>query len=169
MPGDEPQWGDGTFEFGRWETPFENADVELMEVVRGYGPLTRKDDEAAWERRSLLKSPCEATLVVLVRIHQTNGGQPGYFDDPLYRVSFQDASAFRVLDEGGLSEFWYQTKKLGGRPGQTTFRVRNHEWFTESLLPWIHGTEEGWSYVIATSDDCIEVVAAAPPVITLEA
>jgi hypothetical protein len=38
---------------------------------------------------------------------------------------------------------------LGGRPGQTTFRVRNHDWSKEGLLPWLHGTEEGWSYVIA--------------------
>jgi hypothetical protein len=66
-----------------------------------------------------------------------------------------------------LSEFWHQTKVLGGRPGQTTFRVRNHDWSKEGLLPWLHGTEEGWSYVIATSGDCVEVVSSDPPVITV--
>jgi hypothetical protein len=129
-----------------------------MEIARGYGPMTRKEDEAEWEARSLLRSPFEATLVLLVRIHQTNAGEPGYFDDPLYRVTFQEASAFRVLDEGGLSEFWHQTKPLGGRPGQTTFRVRNHDWFSESLLPWNHFEflSLGYGAYLAFYDRCRE-------------
>ena len=66
-----------------------------------------------------------------------------------------------------LSEFWHQTKVLGGRPGQTTFRVRNHDWSKEGLLAWLRGTEEGWSYVIATSGDRVEIVSSDPPVITV--
>jgi hypothetical protein len=107
-------------------------------------------------------------LVLLVQVQQSDATEDGWMDDPLYRVRFEEVAAFRVLDEGGLSEFWHQTKRLGGRPGQTTFRVRNHDWFKESLLPWIHGTEDGWSFVIATNSDCLEVVANEPPAITLE-
>ena len=161
-------WGDGSFEFGRWETPFENTDVELMEIAWGGGPLWRKEHRRGWARRSLLKSPYDARLTVLVRIHETNADESGYVADPLYRVSFVDVAAFRVLDEGGLSDFWHHTKVLGGRPGQSTFRVRNHDWFKESLLPWIHGSQDGWSFVVATTGDCIEVVALEPPEIAPE-
>ena len=90
-------------------------------------------------------------------------------NDPLYRVTFPSKRlAFRALDEGGLPEFWGETKARGGRPGLTTFRVRNHAWSHESFASFFHDNAEGWSYVIATSDLCVEVVAWNPPEITRE-
>ena len=83
-------------------------------------------------------------------------------------MTFSEVSAFRALDEGGLPEFWWETKARGGRPGLTTFRVRNHAWSHESFLSFFHGTAEGWSHVIATDGLCVEVVARNPPEITLE-
>jgi hypothetical protein len=74
-----------------------------------------------------------------------------------------DVIAFRVLDEHGLDEFWEKTTELGGRPGRTTFRVRNHLWTKESPLSFL-GTD-GWSFVLVTNSDCIEVVCKAPPVV----
>lgn len=163
MPRRPHDFGNGTFEFGRWETPFENADVELMEIAWGHGPGWPDEHRARWSNRTLFKSPYESVLTILVRVHESNLDEAGYPGDPLYRVTCEPVEAFRVLDEGGLSDFWHQTKVLGGRPGETTFRVRNHEWFHESVLPWIDGTEDGWSYVIATTGDCIEVVSRDPP------
>jgi len=159
---DKPLWGDGTFEFARWETPFENTDVEVMEIAWGGGPLWHEDHKPQWAGRSLFKSPFDTRLTLVVRVHESNADEPGYPNDPLYFVTFQDVSAFRVLDEGGLLEFWRQTESLG-RSGGTTFRVRNHQWSRESLLAFLPGDEDGWSYVIATGGECVEVVARDTP------
>jgi hypothetical protein len=106
--------------------------------------------------------PLEATqsaeLVIWVYVHG---------EASVYRLSFDTVSAYRVLDEHGLMQFWQKTEELGGRPGQTTFRVRNHLWSEESPLSFL-GTQDGWSFVIATDDDCIEIVARTPPAIELE-
>ena len=72
-----------------------------------------------------------------------------------------DARAFRVLDEGGLIELWGETAAQGGRPGMSTFGVTGHAWSEESFIEFQFG--DGWSYVVATSDDCLEIVAADPP------
>jgi hypothetical protein len=73
----------------------------------------------------------------------------------------------RLLDEGGLLEFWEKTKELGGRPGKTTFRVRNHAWTDESFVSFL-ATNDGWSFVIASDNECLEVLSANPPTITEE-
>jgi len=76
---------------------------------------------------------------------------------------FSNARAFRVLDEGGLLELW-QAFKEKPRPAQSTFRVRGHQWQSESPLAWILGADEPYfSYMIATDWDCLEVVAFDPP------
>jgi hypothetical protein len=79
---------------------------------------------------------------------------------------FQQVSAFRVLDEHGLMEFWGETTRQGGMPAQSTFRVRNHGWTKESMLSFL--PTDGWSYVVATDFDCVEIVSANPPLVTLE-
>ena len=76
---------------------------------------------------------------------------------------FSDVAAFRVLDEGGLIELWAQSAKTP-RPASTTFMVRGHTWQYESVLVWVHGTNEPYfSYMIATDWDCVEVIAEEPP------
>lgn len=142
----KPDFGDGKFEFGRWETPFENTSVDVIDLAWGAGPL--------WP--------------LVVRVQVAGSDEATQADDPLCRVTFSEVSAFRALDEGGLPEFWWETKARGGRPGLTTFRVRNHAWSHESFLSFFHGTAEGWSHVIATDGLCVEVVARNPPEITLE-
>ena len=119
--------------FARWQTPFENAEVELMDVAYG-------------EDRSLAFG-----------IRVAGSGTR-------YRVRFADVDAFRVLDESGLTELWDATAKAGGRPGGATFRVRNHGWTTESPLVFL--SSDGWSHIVATGDDCIEIAARTEPEIT---
>lgn len=82
-------------------------------------------------------------------------------------MSFDTVSAFRVLDEHGLTQLWEKTAELGGRPGQTTFKVRNHLWTEESLISFL-GAQDGWSFVIASDWDCVEIVALTPPTILEE-
>ncbi len=44
------------------------------------------------------------------------------------------------------------------RRGRITFKVRNHGWTEESPLSFVHGRVGGWSYVIATDDQCVEML-----------
>lgn len=99
----------------------------------------------------------DATLTFRVYVRETRS---------TYRISFEQVSAFRVLDEHGLLEIWDKTKEMGGRPGSATFRVRNHLWTKESPLSFL--ASEGWSYLTATDDDCIEVVSGTEPTIVQE-
>lgn len=135
-------WNDaltGSFEFGRWETPFENAHVDLVEV-------------------RYLK---DVSPELLIRLFDSDA-------KVFYQVHFEWVGAYRVLDEHGLTEFWEKTSQLGGRPGEATFKVRHHLWSKESVLSFFHSTTEGWSFVIATDDMCVEVVASVEPKVNLE-
>lgn len=89
-----------------------------------------------------------------------------YESDKIYRVTFDAISAVRLLDEGGLLEFWGKTAEFGSRPGRTTFRVRNHGWTKESPISFL--CSDGWSFVIASQNECLEVVSTDPPKIAEE-
>ena len=79
------------------------------------------------------------------------------------RFRFNNASAFRVLDEAGLLQLW-EASSQNPRPAHATFRVRGHAWQDESVLVWIHGADkEHFSYMIATGADCLEVITMDEP------
>lgn len=124
---------DNDFAFGRWETPFENARIELMAVEYGE----------------------EQSLAFGIRVIESGA---------TYCVRFEKVSAFRVLDESGLTEIWDRTGAGRERPGNATFRVRNHLWSRESPLVFL--ASNGWSHIAASDDDCIEIVSASEPEIT---
>ncbi|MEM1381700.1 MAG: hypothetical protein AAGH41_13850 [Pseudomonadota bacterium] len=151
------KFGSGEFEFGKWPTPFADAAIEILELV--HSPRRRWPDDAAFHYRmgSLLRSHYDVDLVARIYVYEP---------DKVYRVAFDRISAMRLLDEGGLLELWAKTEELGGRPGQTTFRVRNHAWTAESIVSFL--ATDGWSFVIASDNECLEVVSANPPVIDEE-
>jgi hypothetical protein len=127
-------------EFGEWTTPFADATVDILDVCA-------VPSEQGHRELSARVHVCDAKTT--------------------YRLVFPAIAAFRLLDESGLLELWQKTAELGGRPGQTTFRVRNHGWSRESILSF--QASDGWSFVIATADECLEVVARSHPSITAEA
>lgn len=132
-------FGAGEFEFGAWSTPFTDAAVEILQIA--YGAQAQDGNELE------------------VRIQDRDA-------DTIYRLVFPTIAAVRLLDESGLLEFWQKTSDLGGRPGRTTFRVRNHAWTRESPLSF--QPTDGWSFVIASDNECLEVVSVAAPAITAE-
>lgn len=146
------KFGSGEFEFGEWTTPFTDAPVEILEVAyapRGTEPhmlvhASSRDQEG----RDLVARVCSLDT------------------KSIYRLVFPAIAAMRLLDEGGLLEFWQKTQKLGGRPGLTTFRVRNHAWAHESVVSFLGS--DGWSFVIASDNECLEVVSVSAPIITEE-
>ena len=129
----------GDFEFGGWTTPFTDIAVQILDV--SYAPRAQNGTQ------------------LVARIYVPERGAT-------YRLVFPTIAAMRLLDECGLLEFWQKTEELGGRPGQTSFRVRNHAWAHESVLSFL--PSNGWSFVIATEDDCLEVVSQIAPTITEE-
>lgn len=133
-------FGFGAFEFGEWKTPFADAAVDLLDLS------------------AVQLKQGHRELIVRVHVHDTK---------TTYRLAFPKTAAFRLLDESGLLELWQKTAELGGRPGRTTFRVRNHAWARES--PLCFQASHGWSFVIATVDECLEVVATSDATITAEA
>lgn len=152
------RFGNGAFEFSQWQTPFENSKIAVLEVAY-HSDISLPDQyQSGHQYRSLLRSSQEAKLEI--RLY-------AYDENRIFRVSFDTVSAFRVLDEHGLIQLWEKTAELGGRPGQTTFKARNHLWSEESLISFL-GAQDGWSFVIASDGDCIEIVARAPPKILAE-
>lgn len=144
MSGSEPpparEAGPGDIVFGPWATPFADAAVDILGV-------------------SSAQSPEGDVPGLTARVRDLGTGQ-------VWRVVFATITAMRLQDEGGLLEVWQRTSEIGGRPGRTTFRVRNHGWTRESPITFL--ASDGWSFVIATDDLCLEVVSATPPVIAEE-
>jgi len=120
----------------------------------------------AWE------TPFENSAIELITVEYCGEDGALHFrvrtrePDSVYRISFEHVSAFRVLDEHGLPELWEKSSEMGGRPARTTFKIRNHLWTKESILSF--ATSDGWSYVVASDFECIEIVTATMPSITLE-
>jgi hypothetical protein len=166
---DNAMWGDGKIEFRRWETPFENEGkfLDIAEVAFGPAELPNW----VWDPPpSLLKRPRDGTLVALIDLQKRQGFAPPV----VYKVVFEEAKSFRVVEEDGLLDVWVAMRDMGGLPfgppdqPPATFCVRNDNWSRESVLSFFHETDDGWSYVIATDDRCLEVLARYPPDITLE-
>ena len=145
------QFGNGSVEFYRWKTPFENMGCEIIEVAFAPKLHWSKKSEPVYRGKSIIKSGFNADLISLIE------DQNGRF----YTIIFEKIVAMRLLDEAGLTEIWQASAQLGGRPGQTTFKVRNHAWTKESSLEFIQ--TEGWSYIIATENDCLEIVSVSVP------
>ena len=124
--------------FAAWETPVANSDLKLKFV--------RFDAE-----KQILKAVFKE-----------------YDTQQRIAFTFADCWTFRVLDERGLTELWSASSKTP-RPAQTTFMVRGHTWQLESPLEWLWNCDEPYfSYMVATSDDCLEVIAPAPPEIKMK-
>lgn len=144
-------FGDDRFEFAEWHTPFENADLLVLEIA--YAPeLALAESEPECFDASLFRQRDSKALTIRLYDNATA---------KIYRVRFASVWAFRVLEDHGLMEIWAETKKRGGRPAHATFLIRNHLWTKESPFTFVHS--DGWSYMIATQEDCVEIVSAQPP------
>jgi hypothetical protein len=150
-------FGTGRFKFGEWVTPFTDARIEILEVVHSPIRPWPAGDAPHYRTNSLLREHDDNDLVARIYAYDAKA---------IYRVKFASISAMRLLDEGGLAELWEETEAFGGRPGQTTFRVRNHAWTSESVLSFIE--TGGWSFVIASANECLEVVSSVAAIIVKE-
>jgi hypothetical protein len=147
----------GPVEFDRWQTPFENSEIEIIEVI--YAPEFRWSETgiSRYRKNSSIKEGKNSHLSILIQDDET---------DKFYRISFKHIVAIRLMDEGGLEEIWSEKFRLEKPVGLTTFQVRNHSWVKESILEFLK--TDGWAYMIATRGNCLEIVSTIPPTISEE-
>ncbi len=130
-------FGDLKFAFAQWETPFQNNRIIILECHWTTVDVGDPDKD----------------LVARVIDHDTR---------KIYKLTFSKVSGMRLLDEGGLTEYWHETAKAGGRPGLSSFMVRNSQWVKDSFLMFLK--TDGWSYILATETNCLEVAGRAPKI-----
>lgn len=145
-------------EFGPWETDVKNDDLSLVSLTYAASPWVSYEQEGI--KLEMPGRPIAAVLT-LEAVFLSRQKQAAV------RFRFENAWAFRVLDECGLLELWHASAKEP-RPAHATFRVRGHAWQAESMLLWVHySAEDRFSYMIATDDACLEVVTVDEPQIEL--
>ena len=147
-------------EFAPWQTPFADGALTILDAHYQSGKLILEYPAEGIEYR--IPSECAPRdFALIVRLFHKE-------TDSVYVLHFQNVGAFRLLDEHGLLELWQETEKQGGRPAQSTFKVRNHLWSKESEAAFHFHAKEGWSFIIATEWECVEVVCSEPPDIQRE-
>ena len=88
-------------------------------------------------------------------------------DGVIYRVTAEGTSGFRVLDELGLIA-------LGVIPGSSpeaavaSVKVRGHGWSQESDALFHAATRDGWSFLILSGWECVEILGHDPPAVEIE-
>lgn len=141
-----------TVEFAAWPTDVENDELTLVGVkYGGHGAIDFVKDDHTIELM-LDYADNETALEATFISREKMAGVV---------FSFDNVSGFRVLDEHGLVELWNASKNTP-KPVTTTFKVKGHLWQTESELSWIMGNCE-FSYIVATSWDCLEVITDCEP------
>lgn len=145
-------------EFAPWPTPIDGDRLSLGRISFGGSPDADLPREGV---RLALPDP-GSTRPYTLEVSFLSLEKRAVIDFAFHRVI-----AFRVLDENGLIDLW-QASSITSRPASTTFRARGHKWNEESFLVFLDaGDEPRFSYFIATSDTCLEVVCYDEPIVTV--
>ena len=152
-----PEVAQGAIEFAPWPTAVEND--ELWLVTLRYGDASQKVDFVSDGFSLQLAEGAAPERGVLEATFFSREKRAAIV------FTFTHVSAFRVLDEHGLTDMWLASSKEE-RPAHTTFKVKGHKWQEESFLTWFMSSCE-FSFMIATGWDCLEVVSASEPTIEL--
>jgi len=139
--------------FDTWDTPFNLGELFLVNAMWG-GDEWSVSYPGGKTYRLPIATGSKEILTLTVFHLETEG---------LYELRFPSASAFRVLDEGGLLDIWAEKETV-----HNCFKVKGHGWSEESPVSFAMGSDDGFSYFITTGDDCVEVVCDRPPEITFK-
>ncbi|WP_306250332.1 hypothetical protein [Parvularcula sp. IMCC14364] len=139
-----------------WDTPFENDEVHILEVIYSYS-------EAEFQHKDFgvyaFTSSIGQDYSFVVRILVPKSGE-------IYSVNFSYVCGYRVMDEVGYAYLAQHTAKAERR--LTTVKVRQHPWAQESPGLFDASIKDGWSFLILSGDECVEVVSPVEPVIQKE-
>ena len=140
-------------EFDTWATPFSEGEIHIVDLHWGARDWwIEYADGKRYETKAPFESENEALLVSI--FHRES--------ETVYLVTFEYPIAFRLLDEHGLVEVWAEKQTPAN-----CLKVKGHGWSKESAISFAMG-EDGWSHIIATGDECVEVVCSASPKVELK-
>ncbi|MEO0961576.1 MAG: hypothetical protein AAFY01_04055 [Pseudomonadota bacterium] len=144
-------------QFSAWPTPFENQQIELLEIA--FTPVVDWPDSLG---QALKRTSCiipESGRGLTIRIATVS---------PItaYRVCFEWVSAFRVLDEGALSSLWARKEATAPSISLSSFRIQANEMHPDHWSGLV--LQEHWTYFLATGDDCVEVITGCEPLVKKE-
>ncbi|MCG9656861.1 hypothetical protein VME0621_03071 [Vibrio mediterranei] len=140
-------------EVKEWDTPFSEGTIYIVDLSwNGRHFSVTYPDGSGYELKGSERHK-DYALIVSVFHEET---------ETLYDVMFETVSGFRLLDEGGLLELWAVGEKF-----PNCALIKGHQWSKESPITFISGYEDEWSHLMATSDECVEIVSHKHPDIKL--
>ncbi|ABV38301.1 hypothetical protein Ssed_3697 [Shewanella sediminis HAW-EB3] len=134
--------------FDTWDTPFNEGELFLVNATWGGDEWSVSYPDGKTYRLPMPTGSKEILTLTLFHLET----------EAIYELRFQSASAFRVLDEGGLLDIWSEKQT-----NHNCFKVKGHGWSEGSPVSFAMGSDDGFSYCISTDDDCVEVVCDQPP------
>lgn len=134
--------------FDDWDTPFNEGTIFLVSAAWGGGEWSVSYPNG---KSYHLQIPTGTKAILTLTLFHLE-------TESVYELRFPSASAFRVLDEGGLLNIWNEIQT-----NHNCFKVKGHAWSEESSVTFAMGSDDGFSFLITTSDDCVEVVCQHPP------
>ncbi|WP_192890952.1 hypothetical protein [Vibrio bathopelagicus] len=134
--------------FEPWDTPFNEGTLSIISVVWG-GDEWRVSYSSG--KSYHFQMPARARALLTVTLFHLES-------ESVFELKFLSASAFRLLDEGGLLHIWSERQI-----NHNCFKVKGHPWSIESPVTFAMGSDNGYSFFITTDDDCVEVVCRYPP------
>jgi len=149
-------------ELGEWSTPLLGKEIHILSAgyskENEFGLGLRREKHYLIEN-SHFQNPTFTDL--LVRVFCVDS-------EEVYQIQFSNVGGFRILDEHGLQEVFSAREKKTHWPTFPTFRLRHHGWTKESPASFHMGTNDGWSYMVMTGWDCVEVLTIDEPRVTIE-
>ena len=141
-------------EISEWQTPFQDGNLSIVSLDWGYKKFSLGRPKGYEYETKGHDEDYELSVVVF---HLET--------EHIYAIKFPSADTFRILDEGGLLSIW--SAKDWREKAKNTVKIRGHEWSKESPLSFFHNSNDGWSFLIATSMECVEIVTTSEPDISL--
>ncbi|MCI5046885.1 MAG: hypothetical protein MRY59_05245 [Aquisalinus sp.] len=144
------------FQISDWNTPFENDEVHILEIIYSHS-------EAEFQHKDFgvysFKSSVAQDYSFVVRLLVPKSGE-------VYSINFSYVRGYRMMDEVGFAYLARHTAKR--EQSVATARVRQHPWTEESPGLFDTAIKDGWSYLILSGDECVEIVSPIEPVIQKE-
>ena len=136
-------------EIKNWETPFGSGELHIVSTHWGTRDwYVEYPDKKRYEIDNSFHSKDTELTITIFHVDT----------ESVFEVTFDYIGAYRLLDEHGLMELWES-----GKVNSNCFMVKDHAWSKESVLSFFQCTTDGWSYLIASGNECIEVLSLSEP------
>jgi len=132
-----------------WDTPINQGELSVLAVNYGRDDWGLSCEQGSYVHQMPHQSSSHTLTITVFHL----------LTESIYELRFEHVGAYRVLDEHGLLDMWSHKTDVTGN----CFKVRNHAWAEESPVSFMTNTIDGWSYMISTDWDCVEVLTEADP------